>query len=245
MLRGFAVRDNVARFTLTEHQADWAEVKKVFVALGAKWKTGKPVGGFVFPEALDGVEVVRVALENGEITDPRLAGFFATPTFLANDMVSRARIRPGDVVLEPSAGRGAILHAIRLAFPRLSQGPEGTLLCCELLEENRAALREAGFRLLRGSDFLAVHTHADVILMNPPFGDRADIHHILHAITLLRPGGRLVAIASAGVRYRQDALAVAFRKTLDAHGAAMEDLPDGTFAASGTMVRTVIISLTL
>ena len=35
--------------------------------------------------------------------------------------------------------------------------------------------------------------------MNPPFENGRDIDHVTHALSLLKPGGRLVAIMSEGV----------------------------------------------
>jgi len=36
--------------------------------------------------------------------------------------------------------------------------------------------------------------------MNPPFENGADIKHIQHAMKMLKPGGRLVAICANGPR---------------------------------------------
>lgn len=240
MLRGFAVVENVARFMSNEHQADWAAVKKVFLALGAKWRTGKP-GGFVFPEAIDGVEVVRLAIESGEIVDPRKAGFFPTPDALADRIVAVAGIRPGDTVIEPSAGRGAIARAVLRACP------SADLVCVELLPDNAAALRSAGLLVIEG-DFLSLDPkrsllRANVVVMNPPFSAGADIEHVRHAISFLvsTGGGRLVSVMSAGVVYRQNGRANVFRRMVAELGGRFEENPDGSFAESGTMVRTVTL----
>jgi hypothetical protein len=36
--------------------------------------------------------------------------------------------------------------------------------------------------------------------MNPPFANADDIKHIMHALKMLKPGGRLVAICANGPR---------------------------------------------
>ena len=82
----------------------------------------------------------------------------------------------------------------------------------------------------------------DRVVMNPPFSRQADIDHVTHAARFLKPGGRMVAIMSAGTIFRQNSKAVAFRGWLEALGGTLEDLPDGAFKASGTMVRTCIVS---
>lgn len=239
LLRNFEVRKNVARFSREERIPDWAAVKEVFVALGAKWRTGKP-GGFHFPADEDGAEKVRLALETGEIFDPKAAGFFPTPAPLADRVVARASIRPGMRVLEPSAGKGALALAVRRACP------ETAVLCAELLPDNRVELERLGFQLV-GSDFLALDRAdvgpVDAVVMNPPFGGRDDIRHIQHAARFLGPGGTLVAIASGGVEFRDDEPARGFRAWVAEQGGRIEKLPEGSFLESGTGVRTCLVTI--
>ena len=83
----------------------------------------------------------------------------------------------------------------------------------------------------------------DRIVMNPPFADQQDIRHVMHAATFLKPGGRLVAIMSAGVAFRDDRLSRAFRALLGERGGAIESLPEGAFQASGTGVRAVLVTI--
>jgi type I restriction-modification system DNA methylase subunit len=80
------------------------------------------------------------------------------------------------------------------------------------------------------------------VLMNPPFDKkRSDIHHVLHALKFLKPGGRLVAIMPSGVTFREDALTRDFRGIVEARGGHIEELPDRSFKQSGTMVNTVLV----
>ena len=121
--------------------------------------------------------------------------------------------------------------------------PEALIECCELLPENRKALDGLGFDVV-ASDFLATSPTGltDVVVGNPPFAKRADVHHIRHAWKFLRPGGRLVEIASVGVMHRDDALGSEFRSFVAAHG-RFEELPEGSFIESGTSVRTCLVLL--
>lgn len=235
LLAQFDVSQNVARFRSEERIDDWPAVKAVFVALGAKWRTGKP-GGFYFPDTDDGAEKVRLALSTGEIFDPKAAGFFPTPAALAKRLVEMAEIKPGELVLEPSAGRGAIAVAIREAG--------GIAACIEFLPDNAAELRRLGFEV-KEKDFLGVRARDvyDAAVMNPPFGDRQDIAHIRRAFGWLRPGGRLVSVASSGIQFRDDALATEFRAWVAEHGGSIESLPDGSFLESGTGVRTCVVTV--
>ena len=87
----------------------------------------------------------------------------------------------------------------------------------------------------------------DRILMNPPFSNRRDAEHVRHAYTLLRPGGRLVAIMGEGVFFGQDAKAKEFRDWLDEVDGTSEKLPEGTFneptlpVNTGVNARMVVI----
>lgn len=238
LLASFDVNDNAATFRESAHIDDWAEVKKVFLALGAKWRTGKP-GKFVFPEDLDGAERVRIALETGEIVDPRAAGFFPTPTSLAREVVRLAGVSPKMRVLEPSAGHGAIADAAR---------EWGAVVdCCELLPDNIERLRRLGYVVHEG-DFLTLCANDlrgpfDAVVMNPPFANQADINHVEHALQMVKPGGSLVSIMSGGVRFRDDAKTKAFRARVEAMGGEWIENAEGSFKESGTMVRTVTLVL--
>ncbi|MBV0881613.1 hypothetical protein KTQ42_20235 [Noviherbaspirillum sp. L7-7A] len=58
----------------------------------------------------------------------------------------------------------------------------------------------------------------DRILMNPLFARQADIDHVLHAWSMLKEGGRLVAIMAASVTFRHNAKSVVFRHLITSHG---------------------------
>ncbi len=221
---------------------DWKALKSVLEALGGRWVKGGKArpGGFVFADDVDAEAMVSTARATGEILDPRKADFFPTPAPLADRVAARAGIAPGLSVLEPSAGRGALaLAAIRAGASLLD------VHCVELLPENVAALAALGFATV-AADFLTVTPAVglfDRVAMNPPFGKRADVAHVRHAFTFLKPGGRLVAIMSAGVTFRDDTIGSAFRAFIAINGGSIEELPAGSFREAGTMVGTVMVSL--
>jgi hypothetical protein len=103
------------------------------------------------------------------------------------------------------------------------------------------AIDGAALRITKPLD-RKLYVEVNAALMNPPFSKRADVAHVLRAFNLLEPRGRLVAIASAGVKFRQDALALDLR-TLIRRCGSVEPLPDGSFSESGTDVRTVLVTL--
>jgi 16S rRNA G1207 methylase RsmC len=141
-------------------------------------------------------------------------------------------------VLEPSAGRGNIAKAV---------ADLGAIVdCYELLRENYLALCEnLNFRHVRPMDFLAQPPEAvyDRVVMNPPFARQDDIRHVTHALRFLRPDGLLVSVMSAGILFRENRLTTEFRALIDARGGDIEECPDGAFKESGTMVRTVIVTI--
>lgn len=169
-----------------------------------------------------------------------IPGFFPTPAPIVAQMIKAAEIPTGEPVeiLEPSAGSGAILDALRAACPaaRLSAFERHTSL--------RDVLQRKGYTLA-GADFMEAEPVAgfDRVLMNPPFENGQDIDHVRRAFGMLRSGGILVAIMSPGPFFRSDRKAAAFREWFDAMGGERRDLPAGAFRESGTGVATVLVTV--
>ena len=78
----------------------------------------------------------------------------------------------------------------------------------------------------------------DRIIMNPPFSNRRDAEHVRHAYSLLKPGGRIVAIMGEGVFFGQDKKAQDFREWLESVGGTSEKLPEGSFMDPSLPVNT-------
>jgi predicted RNA methylase len=238
------VASNVAIYQPEETIPDWSLLKDVMRALGGSWKTGgkKAKGGFRFADDVDAAEIVRLAVATGEILDARAAEFFETSDALADELVAYLNVEAFGRYLEPSAGKGAIAQAI------LRVSPGANVSCVEAFPPHRKALEEQGLELI-GEDFLRLSpddvTQFDGIAMNPPFGKQADIHHILWASKFLKTGGRVAAIASAGVAYRDDRLSREFRAWVESNGGTITDNPDGSFLHAGTGVRTVMVRVTI
>jgi len=87
----------------------------------------------------------------------------------------------------------------------------------------------------------------DIVLMNPPFSNRADSRHLMRAYGMLAPGGTLVGIAGEGVFFGKDQAAVQFRDWLETHEAEIETLEGGTFndktllAQTGANARLIVV----
>lgn len=236
------------------------KVKKQLEAAGGKWKSGK-AQGFVFADG--GAQEVLDGLLIGEdaVKEKKTFQFFGTPDDLADEIVVDADIQEGDVVLEPSAGQGAIIKAIYRAFPKVCNSV-GELLVrvdyCELMPKNQKLLSEAIVDKRRTNfmcpDFLAMEVRPltnqgrseaglpligyDKIIANPPFANNQDIMHVMHMFDLLRPGGRLVSIMSPHFTFSTDKASKDFVDFLAKYGSWVA-IPAGRFKAAGTMIRTV------
>ena len=157
--------------------------------------------------------------------------FFPTPKALAATMAELAGIKLGMTVLEPSAGNGHLADAARDAGADVE--------AIEVSDALRNVLTAKKHTIV-AHDF---ETHAsdkqyDAVLMNPPFSDRKDALHIMRAWDMVKPGGKLVAIAGEGVFFGSDKKAVAFREWLDERGAEVEQLPQNTFMGPDQIVQT-------
>ena len=122
--------------------------------------------------------------------------------------------------------------------------------CIELQEKNVKLLQAAGvFARVLQADFLSLDPkdfpQYDAVVMNPPFANRADIKHTLHAARFVRPGGQLVSIMSAGVTFRTDKLTQRFTEFVASQDGQVIPLPESSFKESGTQVNTVIVAMTL
>lgn len=213
----------------------YATVAKVVEAAGGKWSRGAQCHLFDG----DAAEAIDPILLTGTVTNAKQEfGFFETPPEIIARMIQIAGVKPSDIVLEPSAGRGAIAIAVSPLCARLHLVEIQSKLAQELS-------KLGGVDSVWCDDFLKMlaNPRFDVVLMNPPFAGQADIHHVTHATKMLKPGGRLVAVMGNGVTFRNNKLTTVFRELVDDMHGTIEELPAGSFKASGTGVNTVLVTL--
>ena len=176
---------------------------------------------------------------------------FSTPLPLAYAALQAAAVRPGDTVLEPSAGTGMLAVMAECA---LGGRAAGRLRLNEIAEARAGLLA----LLFPGAPVASVDAEAvadrlpdvrpTVVLMNPPFSatpgvDRtrrgADLRHVRSAFSMLPPGGRLVAITSEGCVPGDAAWTDAFRRLVPPARCVFTMAIDGrAYARRGTGTAT-------
>lgn len=168
----------------------------------------------------------------------KIAGYFPTPRGVATRMCELAELDQWQVILEPSAGSGNILDAIK------ELRPDAELHAYEVNHDLFQILKLKGYDVTHG-DFLEHKPDIffDRILMNPPFEFLQDCIHIMKAYQSLRRGGILVSILSPSGFYNQSRNAEIFRAWLEGLEYETLILPDNSFKESGTSVSTVMLKI--
>lgn len=205
-------------------------------------KGGKAIDVEAKDDPVQDVYTLAQRLENSRRkAEDTSNGFFATPFPIAAFMTRISGIRPGERVLEPSAGHGNLLRFLDPAQPKTAieeRADNYAVLSSQLIGKNAETIH---------GDFMRQPPDAhDVVLMNPPFerqgGIGKDVLHVQFAYdNFLRPGGRLIAIMGEGPFFRDNRAEQSFREWLDDVGATVVRLPEGAFKNSGTGVRARMV----
>jgi len=215
----------------------YQDVAKQLEHIGGKWKGGK-VFGFVFEQ--DPTSLIS-EIANGKTRNLKKEfQFFETPEELAIELCEHAFIDAAIVgkVLEPSAGKGAIIKAIHK-----DQYDQLNVRYCELDPLNRSFLSRISNTKYLCDDFLQLNAPDEfaTIIANPPFTKNQDIDHIYKMYECLKPSGRLVSVASKHYQFTSGKKETSFREWLSAKDAHVINLPAGVFKTSGTGVSACII----
>ncbi len=234
--------DGVLRLPAQMDRPLYESVNKALASLGGKWN--RKQRGHLFSGAAAGK--LSAMLHTGVVPPKNPDAFFPTPSMVVDRMLDLARMadlpkRRQPLMLEPSAGDGAIAKAVQRDYGRYE------IHCVESNTERAMELTAAGFPYVWNEDFLTWEPGAnryDRIIMNPPFrvdGDAtAWMTHVARALTLLDPFGILVCVVPSGFMYRVDKKHAAFREGL-ASGAHYDALDAKAFAKSGTTVNAGLL----
>ena len=115
--------------------------------------------------------------------------FYPTPSHIVDQMVFNLNLKD-KVILEPSAGGGAIIDALLKYRPK-------EIIACEKHPDLAKISSDKADRFLC-YDFMDVQpeqvSHIDFIIMNPPFDHDED--HIIHAWEILPEGATIVSLCN-------------------------------------------------
>ncbi|MCR9214796.1 MAG: hypothetical protein NXI13_13850 [Proteobacteria bacterium] len=220
------VNGNRLELPQDQHFKNYAAVKKALINAGGKYKKN----GFEFNHGAQ--EVYDGFLKGDQMNKKKEFQFFETPEDLSKHVLELADIKPHHIVLEPSAGRGALLKFCRAS----------NVICVELDQRNSDALLNAGWTTIQG-DFTGTYFdfQFDRIIANPPFTKGQDVAHVTKMVQHCKPGGRIVSIMSIGWQTKNDRKSTAFRNLLEDLDAQIIPVERGKFKESGTMVPTCIV----
>jgi hypothetical protein len=223
----------------------YVAVNDALEALGGKWDRKR--GGHAFRS--DPSPLVAALLDSGNVPETNPLAYWPTPGSVIQQMLAFADVgglSVGATVLEPSAGEGAIVAALRQACPSIR------IIAVEMDPERANTLSRRDIATeVWGSDFLdwpdGEESRFDRVLMNPPFSVARNksewIDHVRLAYDRLAPGGILVAVVPSSVEHRVDKRHAAFRDWCEERNGVTHSLASGSFTESGTGVNTALLSL--
>lgn len=235
ILRHCTMEDNVLKLPAVQFsKKSYADAKKWIEEAGGSWTGGK-VQGFTFP--FDPTRVFSILKEGKRCNLQQEYQFFETPDNVADWLVMLAGgISEDDTILEPSAGRGALIRAIHRS------SPGSNVDCYELMPENVHFLKTIDNVTILGDNFIDGCQHKySKIIANPPFSGNQDIKHVRLMYDLLVTGGTLAAITSQHWMIASDATCKSFRDWIEEVGGKVYEIEEGEFKESGTMIKTSAI----
>lgn len=175
---------------------------------------------------------------------------FSTPLPLAFCLARAAAIRPGEHVLEPSAGTGLLAIFAELTGGRLvlNELADPRADCLADLFPDATLFRVDAAQI---HDYLPGDIVPDVVLMNPPFSVMAHVEgrtpdtvfrHLASALARLRHGGRLVAMTGASFSSDNPRWTDSFQRLQhNAHLVFSAGISGNLYARHGTTVATRLL----
>lgn len=212
----------------------YTQVNALFAELKGVWNRKEKA--HIFPS--DPREKLGILAAQDKLVDSKkLYQSFFTPIEVAKRAVELAEIEVGNIILEPSAGHGALIDQILtydgVDVDAVELNPE----FAEFLEDKygmRIYLYRGDFLNWKPIDAKDPQIYNRAIL-NPPFNKFRWISHVQHAYKFLKPGGKLVAITPDSLSNKKFQDFVADKKW------EFEPVAEKAFAESGTNINTNIV----
>lgn len=210
----------------------YLEAKKWIEEAGGKWNSQKQ--GFVFE--FDASRVCGILLQGKRCNLAQDFQYFGTPDKVADRVCAKfSSLSAGMTILEPSAGRGSLVRAIR----RRCSG--AMVDCYELMPENKELLAKVEGAIIKGDNFDDCSQNYQRIIANPPFTNNQDVKHVRKMYDLLEDNGEMSVITSRHWQFASEEICADFRDWLSRVGAVVEDIDEGEFKESGTGVATALL----
>lgn len=201
-------------------------------------------------KVMESEEKVAKEQAEAELRNCDVEGFFPTPASVVQVMLEQAGDLNGKTVLEPSAGKGDLVQAAFNAGAKTVQCFEVNHKLMRYIDKFVKAPPLPACMVSQQADFLnelpvGPHARVDVVLMNPPFERDAAPAHVLHALSWLKPGGKLVSVMPHN--WAEKKAADYLLRTIDDLGLPMTEIEidgpafNGADSFRRTAVRTSII----
>lgn len=239
ILRHCTLENNVLKLPNVHfNKKSYAEAKKWIEEAGGSWVGGK-IQGFTFP--FNPERVFSILSQGKRCNLQQDFQFFETPDEVADWLVMLAGgINETDSVLEPSAGRGALVKAIHRNCSSM------IVDCYEMMPENKEILSALGGINIIGDDFTTsvIDKKYSKIIANPPFSKNQDIDHVRLMYDKLEDKGTMAAITSCHWVFSEEKKCKDFREFLDSVHGQKYEIDEGSFKGSGTIIKTMAIVIT-
>lgn len=218
----------------------YEEVNAIFRHAGGRWS--RKDGGHRFER--NPSELLAKFLADGRTVDVKKRDqAFYTPEPLARQLAIAAAVE-GKVVLEPSAGEGALVKAcLECGAAMMDAVEKNEDAAGRLMKLSRTRVHCGDFLGCQPGSHPWMRESYERIVMNPPFAKGAAGKHLAHALRFLAPGGRLVAVLPAS--WTREILETFLRLRMKRpHGIVRLANEPGAFKESGTNVSTITAVVT-
>jgi phospholipid N-methyltransferase len=184
--------------------------------------------------------------------------YYPTPDNAADHMLSKVRLFKGMRLLEPSAGTGALIRALRRKIEKTQENrheeyrvfeSDVTVRAIEIHASRAAELRqrEGDFCTVTVDNFLQTQALPvyDVLICNPPFSGTHFMAHLAHGLDHVKNGEALHAILPITAMIGITAKHASFHRWLEkvSERYSWSELPSESFKDSGTLINTIILSI--
>ena len=229
------LEDNIMRLPQVQFtKKTYLEVKNRILEAGGEWNGQK--NGFTFD--FDAQRVFDILKSGKRCNLQQEFQYFATPDDVADIAVSKfSTLTDEQRILEPSAGRGSLIKAVR------RRCPSAKVDCYELMPENIEHLSKVEGANIIGNNFFECRDKYDRIIANPPFSNNQDIDHVYAMYERLNIGGELSCIVSQHWKIANDQKCTYFREWLQKNEAQIFEFNNSEFKESGTTINTSLIYL--